>query len=303
MTGTHAPSQPLPRQGFGVGAILLGAVFVGFMPNAAKIAYQEGANTLGVVTIRCIVGMIGLGIFLAARGRFRVDWQVFRSSVPTGGAQALASLGMMGAVAYIDVSLAILIIFIHPVLIAVACHLKGESRLTIPVVICIAVAMAGLALVLTVDVDHLNPIGIGLALLAAVALTFLVFLVVTASKKVGPAAANFYMTAWASLYFIVIAAIGPPLGLIDAIAVPETLRGWIALLTTGVSFTMGYLLFFVGAAIIGTTRASMLSIIEPVLTILIAIWLVNEWLTAVQWLGVAIVVTCLFVMELPQRSR
>ncbi len=293
----------MPRQGFGIGVILVGAVFVGLMPNAAKIAYQEGANPLGVITIRCILGMIGLGLFLAIRGQFRFNWQIFRGSALTGSAQALSSIGMLGAVAYIDVSLAILIIFIHPVLIAVVGHFTGENRLTVPLVVCIAFAMAGLILVLTVDFANLNPIGIGLALLGAIALTFLVFLVVSASRQVGPAAANFYMTAWASLCFIVVATIGPALGLIDAAAVPETLRGWIALLSTGFSFTMGYLLFFIGAAIIGTTRASMLSIIEPVLTILFAILLVNEWLTAVQWLGVAIVVTCLFVMELPQRTR
>jgi drug/metabolite transporter (DMT)-like permease len=86
-------------------------------------------------------------------------------------------------------------------------------------------------------------------------------------------------------------------------AFPVSLKGWIAILGTGVTFTFGYTLFFVGAAIIGATRAAMISILEPVLTILFAILLVQEWLTAIQWLGVALVVASLLVMEKPRKVR
>ena len=66
---------------------------------------------------------------------------------------------------------------------------------------------------------------------------------------------------------------------------------------------MGDTLFFVGAAIIGATRAAMIGIVEPVLPILYAIMLVHEWLTAIQWLGVALVVLSLLVMEMPRKVR
>ena len=84
---------------------------------------------------------------------------------------------------------------------------------------------------------------------------------------------------------------------------PETFKGWVGILGTGVTFTLTYTLFFFGAGIIGAARASMISIIEPVLTILIAILLVQEWLTAVQWLGVVLVVVSLLVMEAPRKTR
>jgi len=66
---------------------------------------------------------------------------------------------------------------------------------------------------------------------------------------------------------------------------------------------LGDTLFFVGAAIIGATRAAMIGIVEPVLMILFAIMLVHEWLTAIQWLGVALVVLSLLVMEMPRKVR
>ena len=47
----------------------------------------------------------------------------------------------------------------------------------------------------------------------------------------------------------------------------------------------------------------MISIVEPVLIVLFAIMLVHEWLTAIQWLGVALVVASLLVMEMPRKVR
>jgi drug/metabolite transporter (DMT)-like permease len=298
--GTSGP----PRQGFGIGIVLLAGVFIGLLPNAAKIAYQEGANPLAVLTIRCVLGTMGLGIYLAVSGgRFKIGWPAFRFNAVTGAAHALAAVGIMGAVAYIDVSLAILIVFLHPFFIAIVEHFRGRSRLTPALVACIAVAVVGLGLALAVKLDALDPTGIALALTGAVAATAMVLFIVRATKQVGAVTANFYMTVWASLYFILVAIFGPALGLIDSMAFPVSLKGWIAILGTGVTFTFGYTLFFVGAAIIGATRAAMISILEPVLTILFAILLVQEWLTAIQWLGVALVVASLLVMEKPRKVR
>ena len=43
----------------------------------------------------------------------------------------------------------------------------------------------------------------------------------------------------------------------------------------------------------------MLSISEPILIILVAIFLVDEWLSPVQWLGLMLVIASLVVIELP----
>lgn len=303
MTEANPSTSDLSRQGLGLGMVLVAAIFVSLIPITAKISYQEGANPLAVITLRALLGMIGLGTYMALRRQgFRIGWPSFRFSAVTGAAQAFGALGIMGAVAYIDISLAILIVFLHPFLIAIVAHFRGESRLTALTASCIAVALLGLALALAVSFDRLNTTGIGLALLGAAAATVMVLTIFHATKQVGAIAANFYMTVWASLYLVLAAILGPALGLIDAMAFPLSSKGWIGILTTGVAFSLGYVLFFAGAAVIGTTRASVLSIIEPILTILLAILLVNEWLSAIQWLGVALVVASLLVIEMPRSA-
>lgn len=186
--GASGPS----RQGFGIGIVLFAGIFIGLLPNAAKIAYQEGANPLAVLTVRSVLGMMGLGIYLSVSGgRFKIGWPAFRFNAVPGAAYALASLGIMGAVAYIDVSLAILIVFLHPFFIAIVEHFRGGSRLTPVLVACIAVALVGLGLALAVRLDSLDTRGIGLAMTGAVAATAMVLLIVRVTKQVGPSPPTF----------------------------------------------------------------------------------------------------------------
>ena len=60
MTGESEKSQLL-----GVVLVLLGALAIGIMPSAAKIAYQEGANPLGAILLRSLVGFFGIGVYLS----------------------------------------------------------------------------------------------------------------------------------------------------------------------------------------------------------------------------------------------
>ena len=138
--------------------------------------------------------------------------------------------------------------------------------------------------------------------MGAFSMAALVITVSKASENIGPVTANFFMTGWTSIYFLLIVWLGPETGWIEAASYPESTRGWLAIVATGISFTFGYVLFFLGAVIIGSSRASMLSIAEPILIILVAILLVDEWLSPIQWMGLSLVIASLVVIELPKKK-
>jgi drug/metabolite transporter (DMT)-like permease len=304
MTQLSAEPSEQSSQRKGIILILAGALAIGIMPSAAKIAYQEGANPMAAIILRSLIGVIGIAVYMAIRRYpFNIGWKAFRFSSVTGVTQSFNSLGIMGSVAYIDVSLAVLIIFCFPFWVSIYNHLTGNSRLTPTISVCFLVALAGLGLALGLKLGELSLIGVLLAVLGMFSMATMVLTVSHASSKIGPITANFYMTCWTLFYFLTIAVIAPRLGLLEPASLPESLRGWIAILGTGISFTLGYVLFFIGAAIIGTTRASILSISEPVMIILIAILLVDEWLTPLQWLGMSMIIGSLFVIELPRKAR
>ncbi|MFT5549416.1 MAG: drug/metabolite transporter (DMT)-like permease [Candidatus Azotimanducaceae bacterium] len=303
MTENEVDQVSNSRQYFGIGMVLLGAIVIGLMPSATKIAYQEGANPLAVITLRCIIGMLGIGVYMLLSNRsFKIAKTALRYSTLSGVAQVFNSIGLLGALAYLDVSITVLIFSCFPFLIVIVEHYTGRSKMTLFVMGCITLALAGLAMALSLSFENLNPIGLLLAVVALISVTFMILIVSKSTKQIGTIPANFYMTVWASLYFLIFAILAPLTGLVDAASFPETSRGWIAILVTGITFSLAYVLFFTGASIIGMTRASILSISEPIMVILFAVVILDESLLAVQWVGVLLIIVSLFVMEMPRKK-
>lgn len=300
--GLSSDRPPL-RRILGIGVVLLSSVLISLAPIAAKTAYQEGANPLAVITYRTLIGMVVLAIYLTLRQQWwKNGWAPFRYSSVSGAAQAFTSVGFLGAVAYIDVSLAALIVYFHPFVVAAVGHFRGDVNLTPVLIAYIGTTIVGLALVFGVSFESLNFAGISLSLIGMVAVTVLILTVAHSSQSIGPIVANFNMTAWASMYFLLIVLIEPQTGFIEPMVYPSSVKGWFAVIGAGVTTTLGFVLFFVGAAMIGTTRATVLSMSEPLLTILLAILLVQEWLTGVQWVGVALVISSLLLFEATEKN-
>jgi drug/metabolite transporter (DMT)-like permease len=71
---------------------------------------------------------------------------------------------------------------------------------------------------------------------------------------------------------------------------PESLTGWLAALGIALICTvLAVLCFFAGLARLGPTRSALLSTAEPVATVLMAAWLLNQPLAPVQMLGGALI--------------
>lgn len=300
---TRSPERYSPTQKAGITLVLLGAVFIALTPSMAKLAYVADANTIAVVTSRCVLAVLGLGAFMVVSGR---GVAFVLRDLPlgplTGAAQALGSLGLLLSVAYIDAGLAFLIVSSFPFLVAVVEHVRGKTRLKPIHVALICFALAGLALSVSAGLGSTSALGIVAAVIGAVATTVMVLCMSAASERTNVIAASFSMMFWASVYFILTSVIGPSFYVLDAVAWPTTGTGWIGLMGTGISFTLGYLLFFQGAQIIGITRASVLSISELVLAILFAMVLLGEWITLIRWVGVALVVGSPMVFEKHQAT-
>jgi transporter family protein len=122
----------------------------------------------------------------------------------------------------------------------------------------------------------------------------MVIFTVKLSMEKGVLCANFHMSFWSLIIFAVVLLIT------DDLQLPETASGWTGAILAGVSFAFAYLTFFAAANIIGISRVAMISFIEPVFTILLAMVLFQEALSIIQWGGVGLVAVGLFIMETPK---
>ena len=91
-----------------------------------------------------------------------------------------------------------------------------------------------------------------------------------------------------------------PLG--QDITLPQTMTGWIAILSNSTFYMLGFWLFFEGCRIIGVTRASILTLVDPLFAAIIAILFLGQFLTFFEWIGFAIILGALLVFE-TQKSK
>jgi drug/metabolite transporter (DMT)-like permease len=262
------------------------------VPTAAKLALEAGAMTLTVLSARGLIAVAVLSLAMLATGqRFAIGREALMACLLAGIAYLFMAYGYIGSVAYIPVSLAVLIYFTHPLLLALVAHLRGTERLNgRKIGIAIAV-LFGLTLALGPELAVLDPVGIALAVLASVAVCGLILFAVEAQKGASSIQVMVYSSLVTSVVF---SALATGLG---EWSIPESTSGWIGLALAGLGSAAGLLAFFAAFRHISPVRATMISNLEPLLGVMIAVAVLGERLQGWQWLGVGVVVAGLVLFE------
>lgn len=286
----------------GIILVLFGALFFGLLPSAAQLAYDDGANVLFVIMFRALVGIAVFLIIMAATGRNAgLSLGILRRSWLTGLSSAGGALGLFASIRYIDISQASMVLFLYPFPVAVIAHIRGQTRLTLPVVCLMALATFGTYLVIGVSTETPDWRGLAFAFLGMASFTVMIMVMSDLTKQVGAIGSNLVMAIWSLGIFSLVALIGPSLGLIAGADMPDNPVGWVYCFAVGLTFAFGYLFYFLSADKIGPARASLLSTSEPVMMILFAMAILGETLNPLQWVGVVLVVGGMTLSEVFRR--
>ncbi len=276
---------------------LLSAVGFGVLAIFAKLAYAAGVGLDALLVVRFGAAAVVLLVVAAVRGDLPgLGRRTVLAGFAMGAFGYAVQAGLyLAAVSRVDASQVALVFCVYPVLVMVAAIAIRRERASRRRVVALATALAGIVLVLDgVSTGAFDAVGALLAFASAVVYTCYILVGdrVAADVPPVPLAAVICFGAFLSCLVVSVLRGRPDVGF--------GARGWFWLLTLVlVSTVAAILLFFAGLARVGPTMTSLLSDVEPVVTVVAAALVFSESLTTVQVLGGALVLGAVLVIQWP----
>lgn len=252
---------------------------------------------LGFVTWRAIFGalVVGAGVALSvARGRRLTGLR----GVPVRARVLLAlaastgivlNLALFAAFDRVTVALALFVFFTYPAMVTVAITVRDRIRPDGIQLLALAMALVGMTVVVLGSLDPgsgltVDPLGIGLALLAAVVETVFILISRRGYATVPTDVSVLVILGVDAVGFVIIALLtGSAASLVE----PMTTSGaWPYLVFGGVMGAgVSTTLFIAGVRRIGGVRTAILAMIEPVTGTILAALLLGEAIRPIQAVG------------------
>ncbi len=281
------------------GGVLLAGALWGGGAIVAQLLMEQGMSPDSLALARFALGLPLLWLWQHLQQHQRTEgraaslqwrdlgWRDRIFMLGTGAATALAVTSWFAAITVLGAGLPTLIaISCAPVFVTLVSVLRGYERLNGRVVAALVLALAGLvAMVLPSGHMHLPEgygWGIALSLASAAAQAVVVLGNARMPSRISPATASAWGMTAAALCMAVVAV---PKGL----TLPAGWWGWLGLAYTGVITTsVAYLMFAWGARRLTPTAAIIGIMVEPLVAVVLASWLLAEPMAARQWAGAAL---------------
>jgi drug/metabolite transporter (DMT)-like permease len=277
------------NRALGITYIIISAASFGTLAILGRYAREAGIDTFTLLFLRfTFAALIMAGILL-----------IKREGVPRG--KPLGLLIGMGAIGYVGQSfcyltatqyasagLVALLLYLYPIFVAILSVIFLKEKLNRVKVMALALATTGVALI--VDLQGGQWLGIALAIGAAAIYSVYIIVGAGVMKQVSAIASSTVIFASAGFVYGVLMALKGPLW-------PTSANGWLVVAATVLIATViPVVTFLAGLKRIGPTDASMLSTLEPVVTVLLAAWLLDEQLQWTTLLGGALILIAVIAL-------
>lgn len=294
------PSAPLA----GAGLVLLSGFGFAAVAVLARVAFEAGSTAPTSLAVRfgLASGLFWL-LLLVTRRVVRVPAALLVRLAAMGVLFSAGSVASFLSIEYIPASLSALLFYIYPAIVAAGSALFFRQRLSLARLLVLLTATAGC--VLTVDVQSgagpIDATGVALALAAPCFYSGYVLIGSRVTAHVAPLNASAWIITFAAIVIVLAGASGV-LG--DGFTTDVAPRGWAAMLGLAIfSTVISISAFLAGMARLDPFRASIISTVEPVITVILAALLLSERLTGQQALGGFVIVTSSAALQFISRCE
>jgi drug/metabolite transporter (DMT)-like permease len=301
---TSATSRT-PEYRRGVALCLLSAVGFGLMAVFAKEAYSEDVSVLTLLALRFAIAAGAFWAIVAVRrARGHAPAWPARGVIVAGLAlgavgYAAQSGGYFGALTRIDASLTALLLYVYPALVFVAAVILGRDRPDRRRIVALILATGGAALVLAAaGTGDLDALGVALALGAAVA--YSVYILV-ADRVVTRIDAFLVSALIATGAAVTLSAAGLVSGTLD---LGFETGGWAWIVGLALASTvLPISAFLASLPKVGPSTAAIVSTVEPMVSVAMAMLWFGERLGLIQIVGGALVLAAVVLLAVKVKGR
>lgn len=273
----------------GVILIVISAASFGTLAIFGRYAYAAGLDIFTLLFLRFTFSALLMAVLLIFR----------RESLPRGGTLGrlvgMGALGYVGqsfsyltAIKYASAGLVALLLYLYPTFVAVLSTIFLKEKINRVKIIALGLASLGAAL--TANPQGGQWTGILLALSAAAIYSVYIIVGTGVMQQVSAVQSSTVIFMAAGIVYGALTAINGPHW-------PVTSAGWLALAAvTLIATVIPVATFLAGLKRIGPTDASMLSTLEPVVTVLLAALLFGEALPPVTLLGGGLILAAVLLL-------
>jgi len=275
----------------GIAIVLLSSFFFAFVPTSAKLALDSGVSLMVLLMSRCLIGLIILAPLTKSLGhpilvdRGKVLPLVFVSII-----SVCLIASTYHAIEYISIALVLMIIYLFPIGVALITTIRGEEKLGRTQWLCIMGVLLGLGILILDEPSATSLYGIFISVIGL--LLFITFIYFTGKlvDEIGSATINLHLSFFSIIALIMYISLMPV-----ELSLPDDSIGWFGIIGNGVFYVLSYVLFFIGSKAIGITTASVLALTEPLFATIVALFILNQYLSQQEFSGFFVTICFLFL--------
>lgn len=261
---------------------LISAFGFALLPIFALFAYQGHINVTTLLFIRFFFGALLFFSYVFIKYQ-KVTVQLkdlFYLFVLGGICYNLQSQFYFSAVKYISPSLAALLLYTYPMTVTILTFFIDKEKITKAVGASVGLSFIGLILILGMSLGKVRGLGILLALGAALVYSVYIIIGNRVVRRMPPLVMSAFIAAFSAIGQLVFGVLSGELNFNFASSIWLPVIGLILFSTV-----IAMLFFFKGMELIGPAKASIISMMEPVFTVVLSTIILKDHLTLLQLTG------------------
>jgi len=267
-------------------SVALSGTLYGSMGLFGTWLLQEGFSVSNMLFWRFSTASLTI-LLMGLRHLHTMNWQILRATLLNSLLYSASSGLFFVASNTIGTGVGMVIFYIYPIFIFLFLWLFLKQPIARSSWFSLAVVILGFIFLNTnirVESTGMNSLGFGFAVLSSLAYAAYILLSKKRAQQIDAYLSTFVLCLVSSVYFLILSHAE------GSFSWPASTKSWITVFALGlIATSVPILLMLKGLETIGAEKAAILSVLEPVFTVILGFIFLEENLSSMQFVGIVII--------------